>query len=288
MEVRPFSAETEPDVLWLINEYTAGWPYTRPVDAKLTAHWRTLGHRYQPDRMLIAYRDGAPRCFLHGERDHSQQFVHLLAARPGAAGEAAALLARAEMEARRDRARRMCGPTCLSGRFYGGYILGLEPYHPHWAAEVTDAFVQAGFLMSQSEALMVADMSDSIAPRDLPPGYELGDGQADPEFGARTFRLAARAGGKAVATCGGRLYPRLLAAGGGPIGQLGFVGTEEQHRGKGLATALVARALIRLKEWGAAMVLISTGLENAPALRAYQRAGFRRKHNLNEWSKILD
>jgi len=38
---------------------------------------------------------------------------------------------------------------------------------------------------------------------------------------------------------------------------------------------------------GAAQVLISTGLENTPALRAYERAGFVRRHNQNEWQKVL-
>ena len=287
IEIRPFGPETEADAVHLINAYIAGWPYTRPIDAELLAHWKSLGESYQPGNMLIAYRGGAARCFLHGERENDHHFAHILAVAPGAIEEGAALLKQVEEQARRNGVRRICGPTCRSGRFYGGYILGLEPYHPHWAADVTDAFVQAGYAISQSEALMVADLTDLVAPREMPAGYEIAEGNAEPEFLANVFRFTAVHGGAEVATCGGRLYPRLPARGGGPTGQLGFVGADEQHRGKGLATALVTHSLKRLQEWGAPAALISTGLENTPALRAYERAGFRRRHHLAEWSKAL-
>ena len=287
LEVRPFSAETEADAVRLINEYTGNWPYTRPVDAELVAHWKTLDERYQPGSMFVAYREGTGRCFLHGEREKGQHFVHLLALAPGAAGDGAALLRQVEEQARRDGVRRICGPTCVSGGFYGGYLLGLEPYHPHWAVEATEAFVQAGFAMNPAETLLTVALAEAAAPTAAPSGYTVEEGGADAEFGARAFRLAACFGGEEVATCGGRVYPKLHSDTGLPIGQLGFVGTDEQHRGKGLATALVTRSLERLREWGAGLALISTGMENAPALRAYERAGFRRKHLLIEWSKLV-
>jgi len=284
---RPFSPETEADAIGLINSYIDGWPYSRPIDADLVAHWKTLGERYQPENMLTAYRAGAPIAFAHGERDRDQFYLHLLALAAGAVGGGVLLLGEMEARARSAGAKRLCGPTALSGRFYGGYVLGLEPYHPHWATDVTDAFVQASFVISQSEALMVADLTQSIPRFGPPAGYEIVDGQAEPEFKARVCQLVALHSGREVATCGGRLYPELQMPTGGPVGQLGFVGTDEAHRGKGLATALVSRSLARLQEWGARSILVSTGLENTPALRAYEKAGFRRKHNQNEWSKAL-
>lgn len=287
LEIRQFSRETEGDAVGLVNEYIASWPYTRPVDAQLIEHWKTLGERYQPNNMLVAYRGGAARCFLHGEREGDQHFVHLLALAAGAVEDGVALLQQVEEQARSGGVRRVCGPTCTSGMFYGGYILGLEPYHPHWAAEATEAFVQAGFAISQSDTLMVADMAQPVAPATVPTGYAIEDGRADAEFGARAFRLVALFDGEEVATCGGRAYPKLRSHAGRPIGQLGFVGTDEPHRGRGLATALVTRSIERLREWGAGLALISTGLENTPALRAYERAGFRRKHLVTEWSKVV-
>jgi GNAT superfamily N-acetyltransferase len=287
LEVRPFSAETEAGAVRLINGYTANWAYTRPVNAQLVAYWKTLGERRQPGHMLVAYREGTALCFLHGERERGQHFVHLLALVAGAASDGAALLRQVEEQARRDGVRRICGPTCVSGRFYGGYLLGLEPYHPHWAVEATEAFVQAGFAMNPAETLLTVAPAEATAPTAVPPGYTVEEGRADAEYEARTFRLVACFGGEEVATCGGRVYPELRSDAGLPIGQLGFVGTADQHRGKGLATALVTRSLERLREWGTGLALVSTGLGNAPALRAYERAGFRRKHLLIEWSKLV-
>ena len=37
----------------------------------------------------------------------------------------------------------------------------------------------------------------------------------------------------------------------------------------------------------AAGLLIATGLDNEPALRAYERCGFQRRHFIMEWSKLL-
>lgn len=288
LEVRAFGPATEGDAMAIINAYTAGWHYSRPVEAELIAHWQSLGGEYQPDKMLIAYREGVPRAFLHGQAEGEGHYLHLLAMVPGAVEEGVWLLEQAEGKARAAGGRRLCGPTCRSGRFYGGYLLGLEPYHPHWAVDGTEAFVRAGFSISQSEVLMVAEPAVRLAEPQIPAGYSISEVEAEPEFQARSFRLAALHEQREVATCGARLYPQLTAPGGGPVGQLGFVGTAEQHRGKGLGTALVMLALKRLYAWGASEVLVSTGLENTSALRVYERAGFRRKHNLNEWSKMLE
>jgi GNAT superfamily N-acetyltransferase len=285
--LRTFGPDTEADAVRLINGYTAGWPYCRPVDAALLEYWRTLGPAVQPAHMLIAYRDGVPRAFLHGERERDCHLVHLLAIAPGALEEGVWLLARAEEQARAAGARWLCGPTCRSNRFYGGYVLGLEPYHPHWAVEVTEAFVRAGYHMTEQEALMVADLACGVPEPAMPEGYEIAEAPCEVGFGARAFRLVARRGSEEVAFCGAHFYPKLRSPRGGPVGQIGPVGTEEPHRGRGLATALVKLALRRLQQWGAAEALISTGLENYPALRAYEKAGFVRRHNQNEWQKPL-
>jgi predicted metal-dependent phosphotriesterase family hydrolase/GNAT superfamily N-acetyltransferase len=287
LRLATFSSETEADAIALVNGYTAGWPYSRPIDAELVARWKTLGEHYQPEHMLLACRDGVPRAFLHGERRGDCHYAHLVAMAPGAVEEGVWLLEQAEAQARAEGATRLCGPTCVSNVFYGGYVLGLEPYHPHWALDGTQAFVQAGYHMVECEALMVAEPPAVVPAPQVADGYEIVEGDFAPEYRARGLRLTARHAGQEVATCGVRIYPDLKGRFGAPIGQLGFVGTEPEHRGKGLATALVMRGLQLLWEWGAGEVLISTGLENYPALRAYARAGFRRKHNQNEWQKQL-
>lgn len=90
------------------------------------------------------------------------------------------------------------------------------------------------------------------------------------------LRFAATFDGREVATCTGRLFEELAAPGGGPVGQLGLVGTDEAHRGRRLARSLVELSLQRLREWGASECILATGLDNIPALRTYENAGFER------------
>jgi len=45
--------------------------------------------------------------------------------------------------------------------------------------------------------------------------------------------------------------------------------------------------LQQFHEWGAAEALIATQFSNTLALRAYERAGFERRHNINEWTKKI-
>jgi ribosomal protein S18 acetylase RimI-like enzyme len=287
MIVQPFSAKREADVLQVVNTYTQTWPYSRPLGPDLLTYWKTLGKRHQPDHMLIAYSNGIARAFAHGEQQDDVHNLHLLAATPDGVEEAALLLQAVEEQARSHGAQRLYGPRCAAQAFYGGYVLGAEPYHPHWATAVTDLYVQAGFAMTQCDVLMSGQCHANAVEVAGPPGYELVETTATPEFGARTFRFAATVDGLEVSTCTGRLYCRLRNASGGVVGQLGPVGTHEAHRGRGLATALVRLSLGRLGEWGAGEALVSTGLENDAALRVYEKAGFRRKHSINEWSKAL-
>lgn len=150
-----------------------------------------------------------------------------------------------------------------------------------------EAYVRAGFHVSHAGVILVADLARDIPTEAIGPGYEIVEAEAKAEFGARTFRWAAMFEGKEVATCGGRFYPLLGAPAGAPVGQLGFVGTDEAHRGRHLGRVMVQMSLRRLKEWGASEALIATGLDNAAALRAYESAGFERRCNINEWSKEL-
>jgi ribosomal protein S18 acetylase RimI-like enzyme len=55
-----------------------------------------------------------------------------------------------------------------------------------------------------------------------------------------------------------------------------------------LARIMSQMCLRDLQAMGASEVLIATGLDNQPALRAYEKAGFKRRYNINEWSKSLE
>lgn len=283
-EIRTFSEKAEKDVISLVNAYTAAWPYSAPIDASVLSHWRSMGDRYQPEHMLIAYQNGTPRAFLHGERTAEHFDVHLLAVAPGAVSEAIALIRHIEPVAAAG-SPRIVGPTHRAWRWYNGHVLGHEPVHPHWERDATEAFVRSGWSLGHAKVMLVADLSSQSKPRPCPKDYEVIETEAAPEFSARVFRFAALHRGQEVGSCLGRYFEGCPAPDGGSVGQLGFVGTDEGHRNRGLATHLVERSLQRLKDWGAAECLIVTEFENSAALRTYEKAGFERRFNLNLWSK---
>jgi phosphotriesterase-related protein len=288
LEARPFGPDTEADALAVANEYLVGWPYTRAIDAELVARWKTLPE-YQSQNMLVAYRDGRPRAFLHGEiRPGEKGTIHLLAAGAGAAAEGAWLLGQFERKVRAGAlAPRLVSPHWAAATFYAGYVLGREPYHPHWAIDATEAYVRAGFGISHPAVILIRDLWHEVDDASLPKTYELSEPPPPEEWGAEAFGYYAMAGDARAALCFARLYRDLHSPTGGCIGQIGYVDTIEAHRGKGLARILCQLCLRRLRKMGASEVLIATGLNNLPALRAYERAGFQRRYNINEWSKLL-
>lgn len=287
LEIRSFDDHTAADAVAVVNAYTANWPYTRRLNDTLLAHWRTQGERFQPQHMLIAYRDGQAQAFLHAERAGEEHFINVLAMRAGAIDEGEALLHLTESQARADGVKRLVSPCWRANAFYGGYLCGCEPYHPHWAIDSIEAYVRAGFHISHPALILIRDMQHPFNCVILPEGYTLVEAETGDEYEAVAFRYIVLYDGAEAATCTARLYPQLQSPHGGSVGQLGFVGTNEAHRGKGLAKVLVNHCLQRLTAMGAAETLIATGLENYPALRAYEACGFRRRYNINEWSKSL-
>lgn len=285
--IREFGPETEADAVALINAYIAGWPYCRPVDEALLAHWRTQGALLQPRHMLLAYAGGVPRAFLHGEVRPNCAFIHLLALAPGAVAEGMRLVKEFEARVGATGKRELTGPSWNAALFYAGYILGREPCQPHWATDSSRVFVRSGYRVGTPAVLMKADLSREIALEPLPDGYELDEVEFPAEFDAQPFCYIARHNGQQVALCGARLYPHQTAPGGGIIGQVGHVSTQEAHRGKGLARILTKHCLHRLRAMGAAESLLATSLDNHPALAAYERAGFVRWELMPVWTKAM-
>ncbi len=286
LDYRSFSAATQVDAIRVINTYLTDWPYTRPVDQHLVDRWRGLP-RFQPDWMGIVYRDGHPRAFIHGESVESALHIHLLALMPDAVSEGVWLLDRMEHLARQAGLQRMIGPHYTATAFYGAYILGNEPYHPHWAIEGTEAWVRAGFRISHPAVLMVRSLKGPVDVGTAPAGYTIAARPERTEFDAQPFGYQALYHGETVAYCDARLFPGLLDPTGRPVGQLGHVATDQAHRGKGLATMMSRLCLERLRNMGAGTCLVATGLDNDAALRAYEKTGFERHYNINEWSKKL-
>lgn len=69
-------------------------------------------------------------------------------------------------------------------------------------------------------------------------------------------------------------------------GQIPLVGVSEKARGKGIARSLLNGAFAKFKKWGVETINIDTQMGNIPALRAYQRAGFKivDSHSTFRWT----
>lgn len=286
IQIKSFSDQTQADALRVINAYLTGWPYTRPLTLELLAYWQTLPS-FQPDNFLIAYRAGEPVACLHGEITEQTVKIPLVALRPGAVAEALYLLQQVENRGKTSGLKQLVSPTGLGTPYYLGYILGAEPYHPHWATEGTRVYIQAGYRPALTSVLMVRDLTTKITVSSAPSGYEIVETTDRDEYEARAFGYLAFYRGKKVAHCYARLYPHLKSYDDRPVGQICPVGTDEAHRDRGLASAMTGMCLQQLQEWGASTALIATQLDNEPALRAYERSGFKRQHLLLSWLKEI-
>jgi len=286
-ELRIFDASHPETELGLVNAFVAGWPYSRPIDRALVRHWCTL-KSFQPEHMLTAWRDGEPRAFLHGGRDGGDTaYIMILAVLPEHAEDGAWLLAQWERVLAEKGLKHSRGPGWQSGAFYGGFVIGQEPYLPSWATGAVESFVRAGHRMGPSDVLLVRDLSEPVQQDPTPEGYEIIEVEPAAEYDARVFGYHAVSGGRKAAHTYARLYPQLRSPSGGLVGQIGNVTTEPGHRNRGLARTMVQMSLRCLAEMGAGEALIATGLENYPALRAYERAGFRRRYLITEWLKDI-
>ncbi len=269
----------------LVNRFTAGWPYSRPIDSGLIAHWQSI-ERFQPENMLTAWEAGVPAAFLHGEVHGDNGHINILAVQPAHANAGAWLLNEWEHRLVGCGVRQVRGPSARAGAFYGGFVIGLEPYLPSWATGAIDAFIRAGYRMGPPDVLMTLDLTHRIDQDPISEGYEIIEVEPEPEYTAEVFGYHALSRRSKAAHCYARIYPQLPGAS-GAIGQIGNVTTEPEHRNRGLARCMVQKSLRRLAAMGATEALIATGLENAPALRAYERVGFRRLHLITEWIRDL-
>jgi len=286
LRIKPFSPETQPGFLTVAREYLTGWVYSRPPDESLLNYWSSLT-QFQPDHIWIAYRGNEPQVVLHGEIHSQGGIVHLLASRSGAGDDAFAVLDQFERLVRAKGGTQLSGPHWASSSFYGGYVLGNEPLIPSWDTNGTCALVRAGYRMEIRGVLLVRSLEAEIPPEPVPAGYEIVPVPRSPEFDARPFGYHALQNGQKAAHCYCRYYPHLSAPNGGSVGQIGNVSTEADHRGRGLSRIMVKKCLRDLREMDAAEALIATGLDNFPALKSYENAGFIRRYNLNWWTKNL-
>ncbi len=70
-------------------------------------------------------------------------------------------------------------------------------------------------------------------------------------------------------------------------GEFEPVGTSEGHRRKGLAFAVMAKVMENLRRYGAETIYVRTYKDNVPAIRLYQKLGFRITNEDYGWQRAV-
>ncbi len=74
----------------------------------------------------------------------------------------------------------------------------------------------------------------------------------------------------------------------GSVAEFEPVGSVEAHRRKGLASAVIVRALHRLRELGVSKAVVRTDDSNLPAVALYERLGFKTTARELGWSLTIE
>ena len=270
----------------MANAYFSGWPYTRLLDTELISSWGAL-ESFSACRFLISRDGDRPVACLHGELRDDVAIVHLLAVRDRERQAGADLLAEFESLARDRKIERLLGPHGPTISYYGGYVLGFNPYHPHWATVATDAYILAGCDVSRAGCILTLPLNDAACDSSLPAAYEMRIEPAEEERATSTFKIELIHRDRVVGHTFASYCADLPSLKDGSIGHIKYVETDSDHRGRGLGRAMVSASAAELRRLGASEVTIVTNFENAPALRAYENAGFRRRHLILGVSKQL-
>jgi GNAT superfamily N-acetyltransferase len=166
--------------------------------------------------------------------------------------------------------------------FYRGLWMGGEPMCPATLPHLHLAFEVGGYKNTQESIFLVAEMPSPPNQVATPADVILADSRAEMRHepmreswvGFAPMRTRALIGGEEVGGIGWVLQPHLdrLAAPGVNIWSLGV---KEQHRRRGIASALVAHVMVQGYGMGARSASVATQLWNAPAHATYAKLGFR-------------
>ena len=150
---------------------------------------------------------------------------------------------------------------------------------------------------------MERKLDDSIPVCQLPSGYSILSSVDHPEFASITGKSITREQYKYICNASGYknelglrvCYQNQEIVSGcicwyddiGNCGEFEPVGTNEEHRGKGLAFAVLTMTMANLKQYGADTVYVRTGKNNVPAICLYQKLGFNITNEDFGWKRSV-
>lgn len=167
--------------------------------------------------------------------------------------------------------------------FYRGLWLGGEPMGPVTLPHVHLVLEVGGFQTTQESVFMVREMA-SPPPEAKPavnvewsevPAPMAHEPMRESWIGFEPRQTQALVGGEEVGRVAWVMLPQVADRLGAPAMNIWGLGVREPLRRKGIASALVARAMASGYARGARFVSVGTQLWNAPAHATYAKLGFR-------------
>lgn len=166
--------------------------------------------------------------------------------------------------------------------FYRGIWMGGEPLGPVTMPHVQMALQVGGYRNSQESIFMVAEMEAllpayraslavEIHEESMPMAHEA---MRESWIGFEPMRTCAMVGESEVGSIGWVILPHVGRRLGAPCVNIWSLGVQEQHRRKGIASALVSHIMRRGYESGARFASLATQLWNAPAHATYTKMSF--------------
>jgi GNAT superfamily N-acetyltransferase len=278
----------------LYNAETAGEAHIAPLDPERFLNLVESKPYFDPAGLLIA-REGASvvgwvhACVAAGSESHHHPElrvpqIRMLIYPRDRLRVGAALVAEATAWLRRSGQQQFLAMHAQHGYpFYRGLWLGAEPMCPATLPHLQLAFEVGGYRNTQESIFMVAELA--ARPQEAPPNtlLELADAPAKMRHepmrhswaGFEPMTTSASADGEEVGSMGWVLLPQVAERLGAPAVNIWSLGVREQHRRKGIATALVSHALARAYDMGARHASVGTQLWNAAAHATYAKLGFR-------------
>lgn len=167
--------------------------------------------------------------------------------------------------------------------FYRGLWFGGEPMCPATLPHVQLAFEVGGYKNTQESVFMVADMNSP--PKEVSPAVNVEFVESAAEMkhepmreswiGFEPMRIRALVAGEDAGSIAWVMLPHVADRLGAPCMNIWGLGVREPHRRKGIASALISRAMARSYGLGARFVSVGTQLWNAPAHATYVKLGFK-------------
>ncbi|MBI5361290.1 MAG: GNAT family N-acetyltransferase [Planctomycetes bacterium] len=301
MQISSFKHNILENLTAFYNSQTLTVPYTPRIDSEMFER-RVLQHPlFDPDGLLLAVDGNRIQGMVHtgfwtkpkavtpqtswlGPFWEFGTIVMFLF--PREYPEAGNCLIRAAEDYSRKKGRtQFAGFSRLGGYlFYKDLYLAGEPLCWDGAPHIQNSLIKAGYRKTEPTCLMGMRLKER--PKEIPTKIELNicvkdapAGQAPAPFsgfGGKPGRMVlSYHQGEFTGSCGfARLENTITAGREKPIGAFGM-GTAERFQRQGVGTHLLTRALGLMWDEGIRKVVLQTGDDNIPAVRFYEKLGFK-------------